>query len=67
MKIFLVQAEIEQTPYMEKTTKLKDIRIVLADSVDDAETKFKQYWNSQESKYSVNYWVNHVTITQALE
>ena len=55
MEYFLVKGIVRKTPYMGDTTSFEDTRLVKADSPDQAERKFQNYWEAKTSEYSVYY------------
>ena len=47
MKYFLVEAMIRSTDYKGKPTDGKDIRLVIAESNDEAFTKYVNFWKNE--------------------
>jgi len=58
MEYFLVKGIVYATEYMEKENKFEDIRLVKADSKEEALEKYDNYWSSKTSEYSVYYFVH---------
>lgn len=67
MKIYLATATIEKTPYMGKSTPFVDQNIVLADTRDEAEEKYRAYWEAKDDPYSVSYHVYDLEIKEAIQ
>jgi hypothetical protein len=55
MEYFLVKGTVRKILYMGTDTSFQDIRLVKADSPDQAERKFQNYWEDKTSEYSVYY------------
>lgn len=64
---FLVKATIHITQYMGKETKEQDIRLVKANSADEARLKYETYWTNKTHEYSVYYSVWYVEVMETIE
>lgn len=65
-KLFLIKATVEETFYMENTVSREDIRCVWAIDAEDAVDEYYNYWNNQESSYSVSYVITRLNVTETL-
>lgn len=54
--IFLVQATIQHTPYMNDAREFTDLRLVDADDKARAECKYSEFWENQGAPYSDSYF-----------
>lgn len=63
MSLFLVTGEIEESHYMDSSRKRKVIRLVDAESEDDAERKFINYYEAKSREYDVHYTAHNVEAT----
>lgn len=55
MEYFLVRGTVYMTPYMGDQTSFEDIKLVKANSVEEAEQKYEDYWRNKTDEYSVYY------------
>jgi len=58
MEYFLVRGTVYKTPYIGEETSFEDIRLVKADSLEEAEQKYEDYWRSKTDEYSVYYYAS---------
>lgn len=59
LKLFLVRGEVKITHYMVDGEKRQDdSRAVWAVSQEEAEQKWKKYWEDQTDEYSIYYTAN---------
>jgi hypothetical protein len=63
---FLVTATLETTHYMAKSTKEEIMRLVEADSEDEAEQKFRKHFEDKRREYDVSYWVQGVEVHETI-
>jgi hypothetical protein len=55
MEYFLVKGIVYKTFYMGEETRFDDIRLVKANSIEEAEQKYEDYWRNKTDEYSVYY------------
>lgn len=59
--LFLVRGTIERSYYMSETKdKWDHMQLVVANTLQEAEDKFQQHWESKTIEYSVYYYVNDI-------
>lgn len=56
MEYFLVRGTVYKTPYMGDEEIFDDIRLVKAETTEEAQQKYEDYWLAQTSEYSVYYY-----------
>ena len=65
--LFLVKGTVETTQYMDTRRVAKDmIRLVDAENNNEAEQKFKKYFNDKTTEYSVYYWTSVSDVSEAI-
>lgn len=65
-KIYLVSGEVNVKEYMEDDyhgTSTKEIRLVYAETEEEAQTKFINHFESFTSEYSVYYYVSPYSVS----
>lgn len=67
MKIWLVNGTVRVSHYMGKETQESETRLVIADSIEQAEEKFVQHFESLSRPYDVSYWATVDSAYPALE
>jgi hypothetical protein len=55
MNIFLVDGRVSQTKYMGESYVFKELRLVKANSREEAEEKYQNYWCNKTVEYNVYY------------
>jgi hypothetical protein len=60
--LYLVEATITRNEYMSYSESFNTSRLVEADNIDDAYTKFHRYWFTKSSDYSVTYSIGNFEI-----
>lgn len=66
MEIFLVQARVERSEYMGSSHEFDDIRLVKAESAEQAEHKFKAYWEGKSTSYGTTYYVLSCDVVETI-
>lgn len=66
-KIFLARCKVKCTPYMGKTRCIDDIRLVEAETIDDAREKYERWWSDRSEEYSVHYAAYGSDITEMIK
>jgi hypothetical protein len=66
MKLFLITANVDYTPYMNDRVKTKDVRLVWADSSDEAKQKYEAYWESKGESNGDSYYVRVDSCSEAI-
>lgn len=67
MQLFLVKAQIAQTYYMsEKDYLFEDIRIVMADTHEEAGNKYCKFWEEKTVEYSIYYTVEAYQVIETI-
>ena len=56
MEYYLVKGTVYKTPYMGDEERHEDIRLVKANSAEEAEQKYADYWEKKTSEYSIYYY-----------
>jgi hypothetical protein len=67
MKLFLVDATIHTYKYMDDRTTEDDQQIVWADSAEQAQEKYKKFWEDKSDEYSNTYSVNYINAREAIQ
>ena len=70
MNVYLVKGRIRRHDYMAHTNApntSKDLRIVFADTIEEAGKKYEKFWEDQSVEYSHSYSVYDYDITEALK
>lgn len=67
MTYFLVKATVLETPYMNETKRYEDIRLVKAETQDEAEQKYENYWTSKDDPYATGYSVYSINVLNTIE
>lgn len=57
MHLWLVKARIERSDYMASTNEFDDLRLVRAESAQQAERKYGHYWEMKSFSYGTSYYV----------
>lgn len=55
MEYYLVRGTVYRTYYMGEEERHEDIRLVKANSAEEAEQKYEDYWSNKTEQYSVYY------------
>ena len=55
MEYYLVKGTVYVSHYMENDTYFEDMRLVKADSADQAVRKYEKYWSNKSSPYATVY------------
>lgn len=63
---YLVKGEINVTPYMESGEMCEELRLVEADSPQEAEEKFRGYFDDKTDEYSIYYSVWAVDVIETI-
>lgn len=64
MEYFLVRGTVYKTAYMGDEKVFDDIRLVKANTAEEAKQKYEDYWQNQTIEYSVYYYATgHVEET----
>jgi hypothetical protein len=64
---YIAKGSIKVTYYMQDGELTRDdLRIVLANNLEEAKLKYYKYWESQTSEYSVYYRVGMLKIEETL-
>jgi hypothetical protein len=66
MKLFLITADVSFTPYMNDKKKTKDVRLVWANSSDEAKQKYEAYWESKSESHGDSYYVHIEICSEAI-
>ncbi len=66
-KFFLVRCKVECTPYMGKSRIIDDIRLVKADTMDEAKEKYERWWADKTDEYSMYYTAYGSDVTEMIE
>jgi hypothetical protein len=61
--LHLVTGTISATQYMGDTKRWSDMRLVEADTLDEAQLKFERYFEAFSKEYSVSYSTQDVQAT----
>lgn len=68
MRLFLVKGNVHFSEYMNERDKtLKEIRLVNADNKEQAEEKFKKFFNDKTEEYSVYYSCYDAEATEVID
>ena len=66
MNIYLVKGRVEKTEYEGEKTSFEDIRLVKANSVEEAEQKYEAYWDARSVEYG-HYYSAYGTAMETVE
>jgi hypothetical protein len=67
MTLFLVRAKIRIARYMrDKDEIANDLRIVRANSYDEAQIAYKKYWSDKDCDYDVSHTIQDLDIVEEL-
>ena len=55
MNFYLVKGRVDKTKYEGEKTSFEDIRLVKANSIEEAKQKYEAYWEAQTVKYDHYY------------
>ena len=65
--LFLAQGTIRHTPYMDEPNDFEVIRLVQADSKEEAESKFNAEYDQHDDPYGFGHqYVRHVSVTDVI-
>jgi hypothetical protein len=64
--LWLVEGTVSETPYMCDARKFQHRTLVEADSAENAERKYKDWWYAKTDEYSVYYHVVGCTASQTI-
>lgn len=67
MEMYLIKYELVRYYYLADTKKEELIHIVKATSEYLAERKLKEYWENQDSEYSISHLVNIYYCNEIIE
>lgn len=63
--LYLIMGEVVERKYA-MDIRLSDVRIVRADSEDEAVEKYRKYWEDRYSNSDVPYYVDILSVTEAI-
>lgn len=63
---YLVDGVISRTPYMGETEHVSEQNIVMADSPEEAERKFREHYDKQTDEYSMYVHVASCNVKETL-
>ena len=66
MNFYLVRGRVEKTEYEGEKTEFEDIRLVKANSIEEAEQKYEAYWEAQTVLYG-HYYIAYGTAMETVE
>ncbi len=67
MKMFLVKSSIKIAYYMsDHDAFVDDIRIVMAENLDEAGEKYEKYWEDKSEDYGTSFSVYSMKITETI-
>ena len=64
--IYLAEAQIRKSLYEGEETIFPHRTIVVADTTDQAEEKYRSYWDARTEEYCVYYDVASLTLNEAI-
>jgi hypothetical protein len=66
--MFLAKAKINKYEYMreDEFDTIDDMRIVMANTIDEASDKYHKFWADQDDQYGSNYTINQLDITATI-
>ena len=65
--MFLCRCTVTRTDYMLHSKEFEDLRLVRADSAEEAEIKYQNYWLSRSRDYDVSYGVTDLEVLETVE
>lgn len=69
MKPYVIKGVIIKQDYMSEydyDTKIEEIRIVMANDIDEAIEKYKKYWASKSVEYSESFFITMIHVEETL-
>ena len=66
MNIYLVKGRVKKTEYEGEAEWFEDIRLVKANSIEEAEQKYEAYWEAQTVLYG-HYYSAYGTAMETVE
>jgi hypothetical protein len=67
MNMFLVKGRVERSEYMSSSREFDDIRLVKADSMEEAKLKYVLYWSDKSSSYSYSHFVLSCEVLETVQ
>lgn len=66
MNPYFVKGRLMVSPYMGSSYTLEDNRIVMSDSVQEAKTKYREYWDEKSESYGTSYYLESVYVADTI-
>lgn len=67
MKYFLVRGCVKKSEYMDGSSTIDDIRLVVAEDPAGARTKYYDWWESKSRDYETSYFVEYAEVLTTIE
>ncbi len=64
--LFLVEGNVTFTPYMGSSQKTKTIRLVEANSAEEASEKFEKYFHAQSIPHDDSYYATVIDVHECI-
>jgi hypothetical protein len=67
MNFWLVKACVERSEYMASSHEFDDLRLVRAESAQEAQSKYHRYWEMKSFSYGTSYYVLTCEVVETVE